>query len=71
MSRPTVGRAAIVLAVLMVATRVYAGAHYPSDVIAGLLISAVVAAVGAPLIGPTLGKLRDGAHPRCNPGAHG
>src|SRR3954471_2500190 len=37
------GIVACVLAVLMAFTRVYVGAHYPLDVIAGLLLGAVVA----------------------------
>jgi len=35
-----------VLALLMAAARVYVGAHYPGDVVAGLLLGAVVVAVG-------------------------
>ncbi len=42
-----IGVVASVLAVLMAATRVYAGAHYPSDVLAGLALGGAVAVVGA------------------------
>lgn len=40
------GTPAIALAVLMAATRVYVGAHYPGDVLAGLALGGVVAALG-------------------------
>lgn len=40
-----VGIAAVALAVLMSLTRVYVGAHYPLDLIAGLLVGALVATV--------------------------
>jgi membrane-associated phospholipid phosphatase len=39
----------VVLAVLMCAVRVYVGVHYPLDVIAGLVLGAVVALVVVPL----------------------
>lgn len=41
------GRVAAALALLMAATRVYAGVHYPSDVLAGLLLGGLVAFGGA------------------------
>ncbi len=41
------GRVAAVLAVLMAFTRVYVGAHYPTDVLAGLVIAGAVAAAGS------------------------
>ncbi|WP_371748629.1 phosphatase PAP2 family protein [Aquihabitans sp. G128] len=53
----TVGGVAFVLAILMAVTRVYAGAHYPSDVVAGLLISAAVAVAGARLVRPPVERL--------------
>jgi len=53
----SVGWVAIVLAVLMAATRVYAGAHYPTDVVAGLAISATVAVAGARALRPTIERL--------------
>ena len=37
------------LAVLLAGSRVYVGAHYPGDVLAGLALGAAVAAGGAPL----------------------
>ena len=51
------GIIAIVLAVLMAFTRVYVGAHYPGDVVAGLALGAAVAAVGRPLIVPILTRV--------------
>lgn len=42
-----IGIVATVLAVLMAATRVYVGAHYPADVLAGLALGAGVAAAGS------------------------
>ncbi len=43
----TVGRWAIAGALLMASVRVYAGVHYPSDVVAGLALGTIVALVGA------------------------
>lgn len=40
------GAVAAVAAVLMAAVRVYVGAHYPLDVVAGLALGAVVSALG-------------------------
>ncbi len=44
---PTVGKVAIVLALLLALTRVYVGAHYPGDVAAGLVVGALIAFIGA------------------------
>ena len=41
------GIVATVLALLMAFTRVYVGVHYPSDVVAGLVLGATVALAGA------------------------
>lgn len=43
----TVGRWAIAGALLMASVRVYAGVHYPGDVVAGLALGTIVALVGA------------------------
>ncbi|MEO6494355.1 MAG: phosphatase PAP2 family protein [Ilumatobacteraceae bacterium] len=51
------GITATVLAVLMAFTRVYVGAHYPGDVLAGLALGAAVAAAGQPLIVPILTRI--------------
>lgn len=40
------GAAAAVLAVLMAFARVYVGAHYPGDVVAGLVVGAAVTSLG-------------------------
>lgn len=43
----TLGRIAVALALLMAFTRVYVGAHYPTDVLAGLVIAGLIAALGS------------------------
>ena len=52
-----IGLIATVLAVLMAFTRVYVGAHYPGDVLAGLALGATIAAAGRPLIVPILTRI--------------
>ena len=55
------GLVAAGLAVLMAATRVYVGAHFPLDVVAGLLVGGVIAlasyAVARPALRPLVGWL--------------
>lgn len=51
------GATAVVLAVMMAAARVYVGAHYPGDVIAGLLLGAAVVTLGSRLAVPLLRAL--------------
>ncbi len=48
------GITAAVLAVVMAFARVYVGAHYPADVIAGLALGAVVAVAGRVVVVPLL-----------------
>jgi membrane-associated phospholipid phosphatase len=51
------GIVAAVLAVVMSFTRVYVGAHYPSDVLAGLALGGFVAAAGAYVAVPLLNRM--------------
>ena len=51
------GALATVAAVLMAFTRVYVGAHYPVDVLAGLAVGAVVAVLVSLAAGPTVQRL--------------
>ena len=51
------GIVATVLAMLMAFTRVYVGAHYPGDVLAGLALGGLVAATGWYTIVPILRRL--------------
>ncbi|MBB6629755.1 phosphatase PAP2 family protein [Nocardioides sp. KIGAM211] len=49
-----VGLVAVVAALLMAFTRVYVGAHFPGDVVAGLALGAVVTLIGHVLTKPLL-----------------
>jgi undecaprenyl-diphosphatase len=51
------GSIAAALAVVMAFVRVYVGAHYPGDVLAGLALGAAVAAVGRRIAVPELTRL--------------
>lgn len=51
------GAAATVVGVLLAVSRVYVGAHYPGDVLAGLTVGAVVALLGWRLLGGFLTSL--------------
>lgn len=53
------GVVAAVAALLMAFARVYAGAHYPGDVVAGLALGAAVAVVGRFAVVPGLRKIID------------
>ncbi len=45
-----------VLAVVMAFTRVYVGAHYPGDVLAGLALGGTIAAIGVVIVVPFLSR---------------
>jgi undecaprenyl-diphosphatase len=45
----TLGLVTTCLAVLLAASRVYVGVHYPGDVVAGLVLGSAVAAAGVPV----------------------
>lgn len=49
-----IGVVAVAAALLMAATRVYVGAHYPGDVLAGLALGALVTVVGYPAARPVI-----------------
>lgn len=51
------GLAAMVAAIAMAFARVYVGAHYPLDVLAGLLLGGTVVFVGARLLVPNLERI--------------
>ena len=53
------GIVAAVLAIVMAFTRVYVGAHYPGDVLAGLALGGAVAAAGTVLVVPLLTRLAE------------
>lgn len=61
-SRGAAGRLALPLALLMAASRVWTGVHYPHDVLAGLLTGALVGwplTLAARRAAPTVTRLRD------------
>ncbi|MCU1600952.1 MAG: Undecaprenyl-diphosphatase [Frankiales bacterium] len=61
LSRRRLGWACVPLALLMAADRIYVGAHYPLDVIAGLAVGGIVAAgiqALAPLVAHLLHRVR-------------
>ncbi len=53
------GLLAVALAVLMAATRVYVGAHFPLDVVVGLMVGALVALVAYLAVRPLATRLVD------------
>ncbi|MBA3652696.1 MAG: phosphatase PAP2 family protein [Actinobacteria bacterium] len=53
------GRVVVGLAVAMAFARVYVGAHYPGDVVAGLVLGAVIAAAVNRLAGRIVAQLLD------------
>jgi undecaprenyl-diphosphatase len=55
--RRVLGLVSSALAVLMAATRVYVGAHWPLDVVAGLLVGAVVVVVTYLVLAPLLRRI--------------
>jgi undecaprenyl-diphosphatase len=54
------GLVSLVLALLMAFTRVYVGAHFPGDVLAGLLLGAAVSLGGFLLLRPVLLRIVGG-----------
>ena len=53
------GVVAWLAALILAFSRVYVGVHFPQDVAAGLALGAVVAVIGALLIGPIMTRIAD------------
>lgn len=53
------GTVAAILAVVMALTRVYVGAHYPADVVAGLALGGAVAGAGHVVVVPALTRVAE------------
>ena len=62
LSRRRLGLVAVPLALLMAADRVYVGAHFPVDVVAGLAVGGLVAALVQLLAKPTASLLARFSH---------
>lgn len=57
MAHRRLGLVTVLLALLMALTRVYVGAHFPLDVVAGLLVGAAVAVASYAVVAPLVSRL--------------